>query len=137
MATKEPVFVDLDFGFAQNPLTGDVSVKTDANAINQSLKNLILTMYYERPFQSNLGSLVNQLLFEPITPILPSTLQRAIEQVIRNFEPRVSLKEINIQINSGGEGRSVEENGVFIEIYYTILQTQEIQTVNLFLERTR
>lgn len=130
MATKEPVFVDLDFGFAKNPLTGDVSVKTDANAINQSLKNLILTMYYERPFQSNLGSLVNQLLFEPITPILPSTIKRAIEQVIRNFEPRVAIKEIEVGINN-------EENAVEISIYYTILQTQELQTVNLFLERTR
>lgn len=130
MANKEPVFVDLDFGFAQNPLTGDVAVKTDANAINQSLKNLVLTMFYERPFQSNLGSIVNQLLFEPLTPILPTTIQRAIEQVIRNFEPRVSLKEINIDVD-------YDSNGVDITIYYTILQTQEIQTVTLFLERTR
>lgn len=130
MANKEPVFVDLDFGFAQNPLTGDVAIKTDANAINQSLKNLVLTMFYERPFQSNLGSLVNQLLFEPLTPILPTTIQRAIEQVIRNFEPRVRLTEVNIDVD-------YDSNGVEISIYYTILQTQEIQTVTLFLERTR
>lgn len=133
MATKEPVFVDLDFSFAKNPLTGDVSVKTDANAINQSLKNLILTMFYERPFQSNLGSLVNNLLFEPITPILPSTIQMAIEQVVRNFEPRVRVYKIEVDIDQDRE----EQNGVEITILYTILQTQELQTVNLFLERTR
>lgn len=129
MAT-DILFSDIDFNFTRNPLSGDVSRKTNEEAIKQSLKNIILTMYYERPFNSSIGSQVKQLMFEPITPLLNILIQKHIEQAITNFEPRVDLDKINVAFRE-------EQNSVDIKIYYTILNSSALQTFDLILERTR
>lgn len=129
MAT-DILFSDIDFNFTRNPLSGDVSRKTNEEAIKQSLKNLIMTMFYERPFNSGLGCQIKQLLFEPVTPLLNILIQKHVEQVITNFEPRVDLDKINVAFRE-------EQNSVDIKIYYTILNSSALQTFDLILERTR
>lgn len=130
MAHKEPVFSDIDFGFKRNPLTGDIARKTDDNSIKQSLKNLILTEFYERPFNSTLGSPIRNILFEPVTPLLGVLIKKAIEQVVNNFEPRVELDSVNVALVN-------DDNSVNITLYYRILGTQALQAFNIILERTR
>ena len=61
---KTKIYSDIDLRFTANPISGDVAKKYDVNAVKQSLRNLVLTQYYERPFQPNLGSPIYKLLFE-------------------------------------------------------------------------
>lgn len=130
MSKPEPIFSDLDFNFTKNPISKDISRKIDVEAIKQSMKNLIRTMYYERPFNSKIGSPVNNLLFEPASPMVGIMLKKAIEQTITNFEPRVDLEQVVVTMLP-------DEYTVNIEIHYTILGTQSLQTFNVILERTR
>ena len=62
-------FRDLDLDFTRNAVTNDVNVVEDVIAVKRSLRNLIQTNFYERPFQPDLGCGVRELLFEPFTPL--------------------------------------------------------------------
>ena len=124
------VFSDIDLSFVKHPITNDIGRKINDEAIKQSMKNLILTAYHERHFNSKLGSPVRALLFEPVTPMLATVLKKSIEQVISNFEPRVDLKNVTIDLLT-------EDNSVNVNVYYTILGMQALQTFNIILERTR
>jgi phage baseplate assembly protein W len=108
----------------------DLVKRYDENAIKASVRNLILTTNYERKFHPEIGSQVRGLMFEPATPMLGAVLERAIRQTIDNFEPRVTLDQVDCKINP-------DNNRVDVSIYFTILNTQTPQFLNLVLERTR
>ena len=61
---RKNLFKDFDISFSNNPITGDIGTKSDINAINQSVENLINTNYYERPFNPTFGCNIRGLLFE-------------------------------------------------------------------------
>lgn len=132
MAKVEPIFSDLDLNFKRNPLTGDITRKIDEEAVKQSMKNLILTNFYERPFQSEVGSPVRGILFEQMTPMMGVLLKKSIEQVLLNFEPRVVVQGVDVFL-----GTEQSENEVQIKIYYYINGTVALRTFDLTLERTR
>ena len=80
------LYRDIALSFETNTATKDVIVKKDVDAVKQSVKNLILTNHYERPFRPEIGSGVTQLLFEPLDPITAQSLKRVIgPQVPRGF----------------------------------------------------
>lgn len=130
MARNTRTYTDVDFNFLSHPRTKDVTTRSDEEAIKQSVRNLILTRNYERPFRSYLGSQVNQLLFEPMSPLLTTMLERAISDVINNFEPRVVLLGVDVSY-------SPENNSMYVTITFRIKNTTVPVTVNLVLERTR
>ena len=99
MARNTRIFSDLDFNFTPHPVTGDVVRRFDENAIKTSLKNLIMTANYERPFHSEIGSPIKRLLFEPVTPMLEVMLRRAIMDTIDNFEPRVEVLDVIVVVS--------------------------------------
>jgi phage baseplate assembly protein W len=108
----------------------DVSKKYDENSIKQSIRNLILTKNYERPFRSNIGSQIKALLFEPITPMLTAVMKRTIENTINTYEPRVNLLDISVLL-------SPDNNGIYVTVVFAIVNTSTPISVDLFLERTR
>ena len=63
------VYKDLNLNFTRNPVTGDVATVTDVNAVKRSIRNLLLTNHYERPFHPEIGSDIPALLFENFGPI--------------------------------------------------------------------
>jgi phage baseplate assembly protein W len=130
MARNTRLFSDLDLNFTAHPVTKDISRRYDENAIKASLKNLILTSNYERPFHSEIGSQVRALLFEPATPMTRVLLERSIEDLVTNFEPRVQL--ISVQANV-----SEDNNAVYIGVEFKIVNTERPLTLELVLERTR
>lgn len=113
-----------------HPVTHDVARKFDEEAIKQSVKNLVLTQNYERPFHSEIGSQIRGLLFEPATPMLNVMLRRAISDTIINFEPRVRLNDVVVNM-------SPDSNAVDVAIYFTIINTTRPLQVNLILTRSR
>ena len=89
-------FKDISMSFQKNPLTNDLIVQKDANAIAQSVKNLVLTDPGERFFNPDLGTGISQSLFDNIDVISASQIQVYVENTIRNYEPRVKLEEVVI-----------------------------------------
>ena len=88
------VYKDLNLNFGVNPVTNDVTTVTDVNAVKRSVRNLLLTNHYDRPFHPEIGSNVQALLFENFGPITGNQLSRTIEEMIANFEPRARVETV-------------------------------------------
>lgn len=88
------VYKDLNLNFGINPVTSDVTTVTDVTAVKRSVRNLLLTNHYDRPFHPEIGSNVQALLFENFGPITGNQLARQIEELIVNFEPRANVESV-------------------------------------------
>jgi phage baseplate assembly protein W len=130
MARNTRTFSDIDLNFTAHPVTNDITRRYDENAIKTSLKILILTSNYERPFHSEIGSPIKRLLFEPATPMLEAMVQRAIVDVVNNFEPRVQLLDVKVNL-------SPDTNSLYVFIEFKIVNTERPLLLDLVLERTR
>ncbi len=122
-------FKDFAVSFKANPNTKDVSAVSNANAIKQSVRNLILTQFGERPYQYDIGSRVSGLLFEPFDVFLAEDLRDEIYNCISRLEPRVEVRSISVK-------PSIDENEIDIAINYAIVGQQVTQVVQFILERT-
>lgn len=122
---------DLNLSFIANPIRKDISILIDADAVKQSIKNLVLTKHYERPFHPEIGCNVTALLFENATSIVAANIQRSVQDVIQNFEDkRVQLQSVIVNVD-------LDRNGYNVTIIFYILNITEQQTVDFFLERVR
>jgi phage baseplate assembly protein W len=130
MANTLKIYSDLDLTFKRLPGTGDVAMRYDDQAVIASVRNLLLTNFYERPFQPKLGSNVDALLFEPVNDLTASILENEIQNVINNFEPRVQIKSISAVVNPDNYSFSVN-----LEFY--IGNNTTPTNVNLILQRSR
>jgi hypothetical protein len=121
-------FRDLSIGMKNNPNTEDFSVVKNENAIKQSIKNLILTGFGERPFQPTKGSRLRQMLFENFDVFMSEELKEEILNVVARFEPRVVVNEVRLEVD--------DTNNLEVEVDYTIIGETLTQTVDFLLERT-
>ena len=127
--TLSRAFKDFSIGFRPNPNTEDFSVVKNENAIKQSVRNLVLTGFYERPFQPRKGSRLREMLFEPFDVFLAEDIREEISNVVKRFEPRVVLNSVRVK-----EGEDL--NTIEVELDYTIVGVTLIQTVDFLIERT-
>ena len=123
-------FKDLDLNFNIHPVRKDISKSIGPMAVVNSIKNLILTNYYERPFQPDIGSNVRRLLFENLDNITATTIKDEIERTIVNYEPRATVKTINVTADYDNNGFKV-----YLE-FFIVNQTAPI-VINFLLERIR
>ena len=121
---------DLDLNFTIHPVKKDINKNIDEMAVINSVKNLILTNHYERPFQPDLGSNIQKLLFENMDNITAAAIQREIQQTIKNFEPRVNLIAVNVSPN-------FDNNAFRVGMEFYIINRTEPITIEFFLERVR
>lgn len=128
--TKKSDWKDLDLNFGRHPATGDVSKVTGIEAIKRSIRNLVLTNFYERPFRSHIGSNAQKLLFENISPLTATFLENAIREVITNFEPRGQVVGVKVK-------QVPDENGYAAGIIFKPVNLPEPVIITLFLERIR
>lgn len=127
---RSDIYRDFDLSMSRNPLTNDVSKKADINSINQSLKMLFNTYFYERPFRPQIGANVRALLFEPVDIITIMDIKSAIEETIINNEPRVNIRDVKIR-------DLPDKNAYSVFLEYTILNTQEAKEIEFTLKRLR
>lgn len=92
-------FKDLSFNFTTNPITKDIVVLKNEEAIKQSVKNLVLTKINERPFNPRLGTDVTSYLFELNRNVAANELLQQIEEVLESYESRITLQEINVDVD--------------------------------------
>ena len=123
-------YSDLDLDFLPHPTTKDVMKKTGVEAIKRSVRNLLLTNFYDRPFRPAIGSNALKLLFDNVTPITANFLSNAIQETLRNFEPRIRVEQLEVKFDP-------DNNGFNVNLYFVIINRNEPVIVNLFLERIR
>ena len=123
-------YSDLNLNFTKNPATNDVARLTDIEAVKRSVRNLILTNEFERPFHPEIGSSIRGLLFETITPLNAVLLEDRIREVIVNFEPRAELTGIQVI-------DEIDNNQYRVIINFTVLGSSEGTTITEFLQRLR
>ena len=130
MANLTKIYSDIDFTFTKKPVTADVALGYDTQAVIRSIRNLLLTKKYERPFNTNLGSRVDAILFENLSGSSASMLSSEIKRMISQFEPRANLKDIQVMENP-------EKNAYNVTLSFYIENATQLTTVNLILERNR
>lgn len=123
-------FSDLDLNFTVHPVKKDVNKNVDEMAVINSIKNLVLTNHYERPFRPDVGSNIRKLLFENMDNITASAIEREIQQVIQNFEPRARVNQVKVSPD-------FDNNGFKVGMEFYIVNRTEPITINFFLERVR
>jgi phage baseplate assembly protein W len=124
------IYKDLNLDFQANIATKDIQKITDVEAVKRSVRNLIQTNHYERPFHPEIGSNLRGMLFELMTPQMNHMITKQIELLIKNYEPRCKL----VQINSRPD---LNRNGYSIQISFHVQNHSEPVEIQSFLERLR
>ena len=130
MATLSKIYSDIDFTFTKKPVTADVALSFDGQAVIRSIRNLLSTNHYERPFNPDLGANLNALLFEPISPLTSSALETEITNTIKNYEPRASIQSVSVTSQP-------DYNVYNVTLSFFIENSTLPTTVTLLLERNR
>ena len=107
-------FLDLSASFQTNPLSNDLISLKNESAIARSVRNLVLTIQGERPFQPVLGTGVSRLLFENMDKLTASAIRSEIRTTIENYEPRVEINEIIVEPD-------FERNAMDVTLQYFII----------------
>jgi len=124
------IFKDLNLDFQQNTATKDIQKITDIESVKRSVRNLINTNHYEKPFHPEIGSNLRAMLFELMTPQMNHVISKQIENLINNYEPRCNLIQVNTQ-------PMFDRNGYSVQISFRVNNHQEPVIVESFLERLR
>ena len=124
------IYKDLNLDFQKNTATKDIQKLTDVEAVKRSVRNLINTNHYEKPFHPEIGSNLRAMLFENITPQITHVISKQIEMLLRNYEPRCRLVQVNTQ-------PMFDRNGYAVQISFYVVNHPEPVTVETFLERLR
>jgi len=123
-------FRDLDLSFTIHPIKKDINIHKNEYAVINSVKNLVLLNFYEKPFQPEIGSNIRRLLFENIDSIVASQIEKSLGETISNFEPRVQMKKINVLA-------SQDENGYNVTMEFFIINNPSPISIDFFLQRIR
>ena len=124
-------YTDLDLFFAKKATSKDISKVTDIQAVKRSIRYLVLTNHYEKPFHPEIGSGVRDMLFEPMTPLTAYMLARQVENVVENWEPRARLVGVRASPN-------LDRNEYEVTIEFYVVNTPtELVDLTVFLERLR
>ena len=127
---KEPIFKDIPLSFNAHPVTGLIKALTNREAVKQSVKNIVLTNHYERPYNPFLGGDVLSKLFEPMTSITEYEVTTNIKQALENFEPRADVLEVVVDAKE-------DLNALEVSLTFNIINEIDPVTVNVLLERVR
>lgn len=127
---KQTIYSDFQRSFVQNPLTSDLSRKTNEEAVKESIYNLVMTDKGERYFQPNIGCNIRGMLFENITSSTLSTIEKLVREAIQNYEPRANL--ISVEATS-----LFYDNTVRITIIFNVINIEEPLELNILLDRVR
>ena len=122
-------YSDLDLSLALHPFKKDIMPLRDDRAIKNSLKNLLNTDTFERPFQKNLGGNLRALLFEPINFLTETTMEDIIKAILKK-EARVNVLKIDVKGNEVA-------NKYDITIKFRIKENNEVQKLDIVLRRLR
>ena len=124
------IYKDLNLAFEQNTATKDIQKIKDVEAVKRSVRNLINTNHYEKPFHPEIGSNLRAMLFELMTLQMNHVISKQIENLINNYEPRCNLVQVYTQPR-------LDRNGYSVQISFRVQNHPDEVIVESFLERLR
>lgn len=130
VVSRKAIYADLNTLFYVHPVLNDVKPVTDIDAVKASVKNLILSSKYDRPFHPELGSGVNQLLFENASVFTAMSLRQEIERVLADYEPRINQLKVEIFDDS-------ERNAYMVTIGFNVIYVNVETEITFYLNRLR
>ncbi len=124
-------FKDISLSFKRHPVTNDILILKNEDAIKRSVQNLVRIIRGEVFFNELLGTRISGSLFELANSDYTDPIKTEIETVLNNFEPRVTLKDVDF--------KSIpDQNEIEVIINYDIIGlSAPTQSVNFILEPTR
>ena len=123
-------FADLNLLFTKHPASADITKKYDEEAVKASVRNLLSTRNYERPFHPEIGCQIFSLMFENFTPITKQVMKKTIYDVINKFEPRVDVLDVILKDNS-------DNNEILVDVIFKILNSDKPITIRTAISRVR
>ena len=129
IGTRTKLYKDIDLTFANKP-SGEIFKKVDAAAVKQAVKNLILTNYFEKPFQPLFGANLRELLFDLADDDAEEDVEERIINAIAVFEPRAQA--LNVTATA-----TPDRNSIRVTVEFRVINTQETVTVTTVLARLR
>lgn len=124
------VYSDFRTDFAINPVSSDLAVVRNEEAVKASIRNLLMTDKGERLFQPELGSNLRTMLFEPLTPDTIILIRQMVKDTINDHEPRANL--IDVQVTG-----ALDEGSVQITVIFNVVNVERPVTLNVTLTRVR
>ena len=123
-------FSDINMAFGIHPATADITRKNDEEAVKASIRNLILTKNYERPFHPEIGCQIHSLIFELWDPVLKKVMERTIQDTLDKFEPRAKIVRVEVADNS-------DTNSVDVTVEFLMQNINRPITITTTLSRAR
>ena len=125
---RSKTFRDINLSFKMHPITNDLMVLKNEDAIKRSVVNIVMTVIGEKPFLNDFGSQMNASLFELDTSLQYISIENQIISALNNYEPRIRIVEVRVTIDG-------ENNEMSALISYNIIgmemDTQEIDVLLL------
>ena len=129
LTSRSKTYSDIDLSFAKKP-SGDVYKKSDAAAVKQSVKNIVSTNRFEKPFQPNFGANITGLLFELATNRTSQMVRRQIEDVVYRYEQRAEILDIEVS-------DKVDQNTLKVKLTFKVVNTEEVVSITTTISRLR
>jgi|TARA_R110000772_G_scaffold185038_1_gene296214 phage baseplate assembly protein W len=129
LTARNKLFNDIDLTFANRP-SGDLYKKTDAAAVKQAVKNLLLTNQFEKPFQPEFGGNLSGLLFELVDNDTAFEIESIVKNSIARFEPRALVQRVITNLQP-------DANSIAISVVFQVVNTQEVVTLETTITRLR
>lgn len=123
-------FSDLSLLFTPHPVTADVVKKVDEEAVKASIRNLISTKNYERPFHPEIGCQIYSLLFENFSPVVKQVMKKTIFSVIDKFEPRAVVLDVVIRDKP-------DNNSIDVDVIFKLINSDRPITLRTAISRVR
>ena len=129
ITTRTKLYKDIDLTFAKKP-SGEIYKKTDAAAVKQAVKNLLLTNKFEKPFQPEFGGDLNNLLFELVDNDTVYEIDGAIREAVQRYEPRARVRQVATNLQP-------DANSISVSVTFQIVNTEEVVTLDTTITRLR
>lgn len=130
IVSKNKSWSDLDLSLTLHPIRKDIIPLKDDRAVKNAVRNLLLTSFFERPFQPTLGANLSGLLFEPADAITRVALRDNIRRVLVEHEPRIKVLDINV-------ANTQDETAYDITVRFLIKEYDTEEEVDIVLRRIR
>lgn len=123
-------YTDFDINLKKHPISLDILKLSDSESVKNSVRNILLTDFYEVPFHPEFGSGISSALFENWLPTSPAIIEKQIAFILKNKEPRVTLVGLEIY-------RGSDQSSISLDVYFIIKATSQSVVLNLILSRSR
>ena len=126
--TGGTIYSDVDLSFKAHPVTGDILTTKNATVIKQSMRNVLQTREFERIGHPEIGSNLQDLLFDPMNNITETRLKISIQTTMQSLEPRAAIRDIQVLSEE-------DHNRYRVKIIFSMMRQQTSETFEQFLYR--